>query len=39
MKKIFWVLVVGAVASAAMAVGLSRAAESPRPASSPKAAR
>ncbi len=27
MKKIFWVLVLGAVASAAMAVGLGRAAD------------
>lgn len=27
MKKIFWVLAVGAIASAAMAVGLGRAAD------------
>jgi hypothetical protein len=32
MKKIFWVLALGAVASAAMAVGLGRAADVQRPA-------
>lgn len=36
MKRIFWVLVLGAVASAAMAVGLSRAADTPRAPASPK---
>jgi hypothetical protein len=29
MKRIFWVLALGALASAAMAVGLGRAAETP----------
>jgi len=32
MKKIFWVLALGAVASAAMAVGLGRATDIQRPA-------
>jgi hypothetical protein len=38
MKKIFWVLALGAVVSAAMAVGLGRAADVQRPtAAAPKA--
>ncbi len=31
MKKIFWVLALGALASAAMAAGLGRAQSAPRP--------
>ena len=38
MKPIFWVLVLGALASAAMAVGLSRAADKPQAVPSSQAA-
>jgi len=37
MKRIFWVLALGALASAAMAVGLGRAADVERKAGSSKA--
>ncbi len=39
MKRIFWVLALGALASAAMAVGLSRAADLPRDAERMKESR